>query len=143
MEPDTNTKNEIRQITASNNKDNTHTIEGDDHQPLKTRSRKGIAKTFNRKTIEAIFPAKYIENGLNGTKAYQSIRPHSPSDSAKVEASRILTKPNVQQALQELLSENKLTVNETMKIHRRNLIQKEIFPYLKQQCKMCTRLPDS
>ena len=45
------------------------------------------------------------------------------TNTAKTEGSLILSKPNVQEALQALLKENNLSVAETMKIHRRNLIQ--------------------
>ncbi len=123
MGTESNASSEIRRDIFQDNPHTDNKHQSNDTKPLKARSREKTAQRVNRKTIEHLFPFKYIENGLNGTKAYQSIRPHSPSESAKVEASRLLTKPNVQQALQELLQENKLSLGETMKIHRRNLLQ--------------------
>lgn len=128
-----NVTSEVRQDGAQDITDNNQPIQGDNIKPIKgistktstkvIRARQKPASIIKRKTLEALFPAKYIENGLNGTKTYQAIRPNTPANSAKTEASLILRKPNVQEALQELLAENNLTVNETMKIHHRNLIQ--------------------
>ena len=125
MELENSDTNEVRQDNKPNNPDPDNTLKGNNHKPHKSISRKATAQRANRKALEKIFPIKYIENGLNGTKTYKAIRPNTPSATARVEASRILTKPNVQQALQELLQENDLSVNQTMKIHHRNLIQDE------------------
>ena len=123
MDTDTNNQPQSEQTAAQNNTNDTHTIKGNNNKPDKTRARQKTAKRINKQTLEALFPAKYIENGLNGTKAYQAIKPHVKDTTANVEASRVLAKPNVQAALQELLKENKLSLGETMKIHRRNMIQ--------------------
>lgn len=125
MDPDTNNPAEDKQTAAQNNTNDSHTIKGNNNKPKQTRAREKSATRYNRKTIEKAFPFKYIEHGMNGTKALQALRPHIKATTARAEAPLILAKPSVQAALQELLNENKLSLGETMKIHRRNMIQDE------------------
>ena len=125
MDIDTNTQDENRPTPHQYNKNNSDELKGINNKPKQNRARTQTATRANRKHLEEIFPAKYIESGLNGTKAYQSIRPHSPNNSARVEASRILAKPNVKDALHALMADSGLSLKETMAVHKRNLIQDE------------------
>lgn len=42
------------------------------------------------------FAQAYVDNGFNGQRAYQSIKPNVTAESARVSASRLLTSDNVQ-----------------------------------------------
>ncbi|MEB3215561.1 MAG: terminase small subunit [Nostocales cyanobacterium 94392] len=49
------------------------------------------------------FAHEYIKHGQNGVKAYLAIRPDAKYNSASVEATRLLRKPNVRQAIDNLM----------------------------------------
>lgn len=69
------------------------------------RTRHSSSKKFrqiNDETIE-LFCSKYIELGCNGSAAYREIHPAASPNTAKVEAHRYLTNPNVQDVLQPML----------------------------------------
>lgn len=57
----------------------------------------------NRELLERQFPLEYIANGLNGTRAYKAIKVNATEQTARVEASRLLAKPNIQKTILELL----------------------------------------
>lgn len=57
----------------------------------------------NRETLEQVFPSAYIAHGLNGTRAYKSLKPNITDKSAGVLASRQLEKVSVQERIRALL----------------------------------------
>ena len=63
-----------------------------------------MKKNKNREALLKSFPVAYIENGLNGTKAYKSVKgQHIKSTSAGTEANKLLKIPEVQKAIVALL----------------------------------------
>lgn len=62
----------------------------------------------NRETLEQVFPVAYVANGLNGTRAYKSLKPNTTDKSAGVLASRQLEKVSVQQRILALLPSEKV-----------------------------------
>lgn len=124
--------NQNRQAGAQDNPSNLNPTQSNNIQPIKDIPTKTRVKTTtkprikrNRALLEQRFPLEYIAQGMNATRAYKALKPHVINTTANVEGTKTLAKPSVQQALQELLQENNLTVGETMKIHRRNLLQKK------------------
>lgn len=60
--------------------------------------------TKNRKDfLQEGFPAQYIKEGLNGTRAYKALKPSVKLSTARAEAPGILALPSVQKAISELL----------------------------------------
>jgi len=57
----------------------------------------------NALAIEAAFPAAYIAHGMNGTKAYKSLRPYVTDETARATAPLILAKDSVKKSIAELL----------------------------------------
>ena len=58
--------------------------------------------------LEQAFPAAYIQQGLNATRAYRQIKKGASYDTARVEGSRTLAKPAIQKRIQELLPDDSL-----------------------------------
>lgn len=87
---------------------------------------KSINKTNNESTIEdkpltkkeIIFCELYIKNLCNGYLAYKEWKPNVKDTTARVEASRMLTKTNIRtyidQRLDEIATKNKLFNNEML-----------------------------
>jgi hypothetical protein len=61
------------------------------------------------------FQAAYVSNGHNGMRAYLVIRPKVSDGHAKAEASRILSKPEVQAAIREIEENDLVELNITRK----------------------------
>jgi phage terminase small subunit len=57
------------------------------------------------KHTEEMFIAEYIKNGGNGKEAYMTVRPKASKETAKVNACRMLKRPGVQRALQDVRGE--------------------------------------
>lgn len=53
--------------------------------------------------LEQAFPAEYIRQGMNGTRAYLAIKPQVKVETARAEAPLILAKPSVRQAIMDML----------------------------------------
>jgi phage terminase small subunit len=53
---------------------------------------------------EEMFVAEYISNGGNGKQAYMTVRPKASQQTAKVNACKMLKRPAVKKALQEVKS---------------------------------------
>jgi phage terminase small subunit len=53
---------------------------------------------------EEMFVAEYIKNGGNGKQAYMTVRPKASMATAKVNACKMLKRPAVKRALQEVKS---------------------------------------
>jgi len=81
-----------------------------------------------RKALVAAFPKAYIQNGLNGTAAVKALKPHLKEVSARAEAPDILAIPSVRAEIQRLLTEQGLSVEEAVKIHKRNMQQSKHYP---------------
>ena len=62
----------------------------------------------NRETLEEVFPIAYVASGLNGTRAYKSLKPNTTDKSAGVLASRQLEKVSVQERIRALLPSEKI-----------------------------------
>ena len=63
-----------------------------------------MKKKKSRELLEKAFPVAYIENGLNGTQAYKSLKgKHIDNKVAGVMSSRLLAKDNVQKEIVALL----------------------------------------
>ncbi len=67
-----------------------------------------------------MFIAEYATNGENGLQAYLTVKPSVTPETAKVEASKLLTQPNVRSALQREYDR----VSATSVATRENLITK-------------------
>src|SRR3990167_4333569 len=80
-----------------------------------------------RKYLESAFPKAYIDNGLNGTKAYQSIKKTKNAKVATVSATRLLSKASVQKGIEALLPSEE----ETMKVFKEVYAaeREEVLPY--------------
>jgi len=80
-----------------------------------------------RMYLERAFPKAYIDNGLNGTKAYQSIKKTKNAKVATVSATRLLSKASVQKGIEALLPSEE----ETMKVFKEVYAaeREEILPY--------------
>ena len=72
---------------------------------MSNREPTAIAERSNKKNLEYAFPKAYIEQGLNGTKAYKALKPSAKESTARAESSRVLAKPNVQERILELLGD--------------------------------------
>ena len=57
-------------------------------------------KELNNK--HKIFCREYVKNGLNGTKAYMKAYPNCTEETARINASKLLTKTNTQNYIKEL-----------------------------------------
>ena len=57
-------------------------------------------KELNNK--HKIFCREYVKNGLNGTKAYMKAYPDCTEETARINASKLLTKTNIQNYIKEL-----------------------------------------
>ena len=62
-----------------------------------------IPRRNQRKHLLDAFPAAYVANGLNGTKAVLAIKPHLKPRSANSEAPGILAIPSIQERIRALL----------------------------------------
>lgn len=67
------------------------------------------AKT-NKRLLEKAFPAEYIKQGLNGTRAYKALRPKTKLSNAREYASTLIAKPNVIKAIEALLPSEEETM---------------------------------
>jgi hypothetical protein len=61
--------------------------------------------TIKLSPLERRFSSEYFANSGNGTRAYLAAKPHVTRETAKVEASRLLTRPNVKAELERLNNE--------------------------------------
>ncbi|MBR0471714.1 MAG: terminase small subunit [Methanosphaera sp.] len=52
------------------------------------------------------FCQEYVKNGMNGTKAYMAAYPDSSEESARRQASRLLTNVDIQKYIEKLQSKN-------------------------------------
>lgn len=77
----------------------------------------------NRKLLEEHFPAAYIAAGLNATKAYKTLKKPATYMTARVEGSKLLANPRIQEKIRELLADQGLTAERVIAIHKRNLEQ--------------------
>lgn len=75
------------------------------------------------KLLLKAFPKKYVENGMNATKAYKQLKSSATQRTAEVEASKLLRKPEVQRSISELLDANGLDIATVQAIHLRNMTQ--------------------
>lgn len=96
-------------------------------RPVSEKLRKARIRRPNA-FLEKAFPAAYVENGLNGTQAYLSVKPEVKEITASSEASKLLRKPSIREAISEAMITAGLTVEEAMKTHKRNMLQDKHFP---------------
>ena len=93
-----------------------------------TRRRDKKGTKTNASLLEEAFPLEYLRNGLNATKAYKAIKKTSTDITARTEGSRVLAKPNVRERINDLMAQAELTVEEAMRVHRRNMLQEKHLP---------------
>jgi len=62
--------------------------------------------TVKARLFQQSFATEYLKTGLNGTEAYQRLRPHVTRGTARVEAVRILANPNTRQEIERIMTEN-------------------------------------
>ena len=67
-----------------------------------------MSKKKSAELLREAFPASYVKNGLNGTKAYRELKPHVSKDTARAEAPAILALPSVQERIRALLPSEKI-----------------------------------
>lgn len=60
-------------------------------------------KKISAELLQETFPAAYVQHGLNGTRAYKSLKPYVSKDTARAEAPAILALPSVQERIRALL----------------------------------------
>lgn len=76
------------------------------------------------KTKDINFTDKLIKNNFNASKTYkETINQNTTDLTARVEASKKLTNPNIQKTIIEVLKDNKITKNSTI-IRHNNIIDK-------------------
>ena len=69
-----------------------------------------MPKLNTKSVIESkVFAKKYVENGLNGTKTIQELRPNQLYSSARTTASEMIKRPEVQREIQILMEQAGLT----------------------------------
>ena len=86
-------------------------------------------KTIKQRELKAkLFARKYVDNKLNGTKTIKET--HAPKNDivARTMATEYIAKPYVKKAIIEELENRGLDNGLILKIHKRNLIQKENLP---------------
>ena len=66
----------------------------------------------NREMLEKAFPAEYIKQGLNGTRAYKALKPSIKLANARQQASLLIAKPHIQKSIEALLPKEE----ESMKV---------------------------
>ena len=81
------------------------------------------SKLTNSEILDKAFPAAYIESGLNATEAYMRIKKPRTRLTARVEGSRVLSKPNVKAEIDRIMQDRGLTVELAMDVHKRNMTQ--------------------
>ena len=65
-------------------------------------------KKKQREFIEQAFPVEYVANGMNGTEAYKTVKKSVKNDAiAATQASRLLSRDNVQERILALLPSEK------------------------------------
>lgn len=109
-----------------------HTVKAPSASSVKSsekKKRKGNATKLktNAQILREQFPLAYIENGLNATKAYKSLK-KTTDITARVEGSKTLSNPIVREKIQELLNQRQLTVDNAIEIHKRNMFQEKHLP---------------
>ena len=62
-----------------------------------------MAQTLKRRKLEEAFPALYVQNGMNATRAYMVMRPNCQPNTAATEAGELLKKPEIVRAIEDLL----------------------------------------
>lgn len=67
-----------------------------------------MKKKKSRELLEEAFPVAYVQNGLNGTKAYKQLKPQVTNGTARAEAPAILALPSVQERIRALLPSEKV-----------------------------------
>ena len=60
-------------------------------------------KKISAELLQETFPAAYVQHGLNGTRAYKSLKPYVTKETARAEAPAILALPSVQERIRALL----------------------------------------
>ena len=95
--------------------------------PRKERDKDGLTQN------DKMFCIEYDCNGNNGTEAWLSVHPKAAKATSRVEASRLLAKPNIRAYLDKLRQE---TINE-LGISKKNTLKKlaELAYYLNKKDK--------
>ena len=88
----------------------------------------GAGQAIKTEITSEAFAEQFVKNGMNGTKAAQTLKPHLSYDSARQEAHTQLTKPHSREAMVKALENAGLTEDAISKIHRRNVKQGKNLP---------------
>ena|SRR3990167_9201601 len=82
-----------------------------------------MPKGIPQEILHKEFAKEFVANGLNATQAYKKVKPKATIGTARVEASRALTNPNVRSEITKLLEENELDLKSAITTHKRNMLQ--------------------
>lgn len=94
----------------------------------------------NRELLLEAFPAAYVEHGLNATKAYKAIKTKASYETARVEGSKALAIPSIQERIRALLPSEEVearVINEALSTEvKREMNWSEKHKYLETSLKL-------
>jgi hypothetical protein len=81
---------------------------------IETQDENGDTHTVEFTNLEWSLINAYFSEGMNQTRAYLSVHPSTKYDSAKVEASKFFTRPNIKAEVARRLKEKTMSVDEVL-----------------------------